>query len=261
MTEVVVEEEPELKTRNASEQKVQKQYQTNQQPQAKMAYTYPKERAFRFPMIPDESSGGTKPQASDVRPVRRNEQPQPPRQRRENQQTRSNQQPVKPKSSEGTTASYRPREPQRPRPEPKEDKKPFQPSEVPSPVYGFRKRKEEAANIVTLGSMQERADWKKIAATSSESTAVKGHSGDRTEDAVMKAAIQQQEADSAAAQESETSHSEPAGEMAAAARAGHTEPAEMLDRAEQLEEAVDAIEETVPGHEDKHHPLLMDKTK
>lgn len=255
MTEVVVEEEPELKTRNASEQKVQKQYQTNQQPQAKMAYTYPKERAFRFPMIPDESSGGTKPQASDVRPVRRNEQPQPPRQRRENQQ------PVKPKSSEGTTASYRPREPQRPRPEPKEDKKPFQPSEVPSPVYGFRKRKEEAADIVTLGSIQERADWKKIAATSSESTAVKGHSGDRTEDAVMKAAIQQQEADSAAAQESETSHSEPAGEMAAAARAGHTEPAEMLDRAEQLEEAVDAIEETVPGHEDKHHPLADGQDK
>ncbi|SDD69775.1 DNA segregation ATPase FtsK/SpoIIIE, S-DNA-T family [Terribacillus halophilus] len=174
MTEVVVEEEPELKSRNASEKNVQKQYQNNQQPQAKMAYTYPKERAFRFPMIPDES-GSEKPPAPDVRPVRRQAQVQPESQPhvtpREKRQTSPNQR-EKTRSMERSPSQNQPRQPQRPRPAPKEDKKPFQPSEVPSPVYGFRKRKEEeaAVNTVTLESIQERADWKKIAATVSDKT-------------------------------------------------------------------------------------------
>lgn len=160
MTEVVVEEEPELKSRNASEQKVQKQYQTNQQPQAKMAYTYPKERAFRFPMIPDES-GNTKPPASNVRPVRHRAQSDTkiPEKR---QQPR---QPEKPKVQERPTNVNWQRQAENKNLELKEEKKPFQPTEVPSPVYGFRKRKEEVADIVTLASIQDRADWKRIAAS------------------------------------------------------------------------------------------------
>ncbi|MFP7493280.1 DNA translocase FtsK [Terribacillus saccharophilus] len=169
MTEVVVDEEPELKSRNASEQNGQKQYQSNQQPQAKMAYTYPKERAFRFPMIPDESENG-KPAVTNLRPVRRSEQPQTQRQRRDSQQqARPDQKAEKHKASEGAPASYRQRQThQRPRPEPKDDKKPFQPTEVPSPVYGFRKRKEDAEDVVTLASIKERSDWKRIAAQASE---------------------------------------------------------------------------------------------
>ncbi|SEM42762.1 DNA translocase FtsK [Terribacillus saccharophilus] len=159
MTEVVVEEEPELKSRNASEQKVQKQYQTNQQPQAKMAYTYPKERAFRFPMIPDESRS-TKPPASNVRPVRHRAQPDT--KIPENRQPR---QPEKPKVQERPSSVNWQRQPERKEPETKIEKKPFQPTEVPSPVYGFRKRKEEVADIVTLASIQDRADWKRIAAS------------------------------------------------------------------------------------------------
>ncbi|WP_366247416.1 DNA translocase FtsK [Terribacillus aidingensis] len=158
MTEVVVEEEPELKSRNASEQKVQKQYQTNQQPQAKMAYTYPKERAFRFPMIPDES-GSAKPPASNVRPVRR---AQPDTKIPEKRLPR---QPEKPKMQERPSSVNWQRKPEIKNPVPKEEKKPFQPTEVPSPVYGFRKRKEEVADIVTLASIQDRADWKRIAAS------------------------------------------------------------------------------------------------
>ncbi|MFP7478132.1 DNA translocase FtsK [Terribacillus saccharophilus] len=160
MTEVVVEEEPELKSRNASEQKVQKQYQTNQQPQAKMAYTYPKERAFRFPMIPDES-GSTKPPASNVRPVRHRAQSDP-KFTEKRQQPR---QPEKPKMQERPASVNWQSQPERKKTEPKEEKRPFQPTEVPSPVYGFRKRKEEVADIVTLASIQDRADWKRIAAS------------------------------------------------------------------------------------------------
>ncbi|MEC0284489.1 DNA translocase FtsK [Terribacillus saccharophilus] len=159
MTEVVVEEEPELKSRNASEQKVQKQYQTNQQPQAKMAYTYPKERAFRFPMIPDESRN-TKPPASNVRPVRHRAQ-----QDSKIPEKRQPRQPEKPKVQERPSSANWQRQPERKEPEPKIEKKPFQPTEVPSPVYGFRKRKEEVADIVTLASIQDRADWKRIAAS------------------------------------------------------------------------------------------------
>ncbi|WP_257000905.1 DNA translocase FtsK [Terribacillus saccharophilus] len=166
MTEVVVEEEPELKSRNASEQKVQKQYQTNQQPQAKMAYTYPKERAFRFPMIPDES-GSTKPPASNVRPVRHRAQPDPDTKIPEKRQPR---QPEKPKVQERPSSVNWQRQPERKDPEPKAEKKPFQPTEVPSPVYGFRKRKEEVADIVTLASIQDRADWKRIAASATTVT-------------------------------------------------------------------------------------------
>lgn len=164
MTEVVVEEEPELKSRNASEQKVQKQYQTNQQPQAKMAYTYPKERAFRFPMIPDES-GSTKPPASNVRPVRHRAQPDT-----KVPEKRQPRQPEKPKVQERPSSVSRQRKPERKDPEPKAEKKPFQPTEVPSPVYGFRKRKEEVADIVTLASIQDRADWKRIAASATTIT-------------------------------------------------------------------------------------------
>ncbi|WP_255248256.1 DNA translocase FtsK [Terribacillus saccharophilus] len=164
MTEVVVEEEPELKSRNASEQKVQKQYQTNQQPQAKMAYTYPKERAFRFPMIPDES-GSTKPPASNVRPVRHRTQPDT-----KVPEKRQPRQPEKPKVQERPSSVSRQRKPERKDPEPKAEKKPFQPTEVPSPVYGFRKRKEEVADIVTLASIQDRADWKRIAASATTIT-------------------------------------------------------------------------------------------
>ncbi|MFB1099367.1 DNA translocase FtsK [Terribacillus sp. JSM ZJ617] len=159
MTEVVVEEEPELKSRNASEQKVQKQYQTNQQPQAKMAYTYPKERAFRFPMIPDES-GSAKPPASNVRPVRHRAQPDT-----KIPEKRQPRQPEKPKMQERPSSANWQRHPEIKNPVPKEEKKPFQPTEVPSPVYGFRKRKEEVADIVTLASIQDRADWKRIAAS------------------------------------------------------------------------------------------------
>lgn len=159
MTEVVVEEEPELKSRNASEQKVQKQYQTNQQPQAKMAYTYPKERAFRFPMIPDES-GSAKPPASNVRPVRHRAQPDT-----KIPEKRQPRQPEKTKMQERPSSVNWQRQPEIKNPVPKEEKKPFQPTEVPSPVYGFRKRREEVADIVTLASIQDRADWKRIAAS------------------------------------------------------------------------------------------------
>lgn len=164
MTEVVVEEEPELKSRNASEQKVQKQYQTNQQPQAKMAYTYPKERAFRFPMIPDDS-GNTKPPAPNVRPVRQRAQPDT-----KTPEKRQPRQPEKPKVQKQPTSVNWQRQPERKDPEPKGEKKPFQPTEVPSPVYGFRKRKEEVADIVTLASIQDRADWKRIAASATTVT-------------------------------------------------------------------------------------------
>ncbi|SNZ18122.1 DNA translocase FtsK [Terribacillus aidingensis] len=164
ITEVVVEEEPELKPRNASEHNVQNQYHANQQPQAKMAYTYPKERAFRFPMIPDEvNSSSPKTPERPVRSV-----PAQERQRSTMDNRQKQQQQKKsdyPKRSSNPNRQWQ-TQTQRPKMvEPKEDKKPFQPSEVPSPVYGFRKRKEEAEEVVTMASIQDRADWKKIAAT------------------------------------------------------------------------------------------------
>jgi DNA segregation ATPase FtsK/SpoIIIE, S-DNA-T family len=163
ITEVVVEEEPELKPRNASELKVQNQYHANQQPQAKMAYTYPKERAFRFPMIPDEvNSSSPKTPERPVRSVPAQERQKSPEENHQKQQKKKSDYP------ERFANPTRQRQTQTQRPkmvEPKEDKKPFQPSDVPSPVYGFRKRKEEPEEVVTMASIQDRADWKKIAAT------------------------------------------------------------------------------------------------
>ncbi|WP_256855897.1 DNA translocase FtsK [Terribacillus halophilus] len=166
ITEVVVEEEPELKQRNASEHNVQNQYHANQQPQAKMAYTYPKERAFRFPMIPDEvNSSSPKTPARPVRSVPAQDRPRSTMEDRQKQQAQQKRSDYPERPSNQTR--QRQTQTQRPKPvEPKEDKKPFQPSEVPSPVYGFRKRKEEAEEIVTMASIQDRADWKRIAAES-----------------------------------------------------------------------------------------------
>ncbi|MFS0562950.1 hypothetical protein AB1K91_19720, partial [Terribacillus sp. 179-K 1B1 HS] len=248
MTEVVVEEEPELKSRNASEKNVQKQYQNNQQPQAKMAYTYPKERAFRFPMIPDES-GSEKPPAPNVRSVRRQAQVQPetrpqatPRKKR---QTSPNQ-TEKTRSMERSPSQNQPRQTQRPRPEPKADKKPFQPTEVPSPVYGFRKRKEEAAeDIVTLESIQERADWKKLAATVSDK-AQQEHVNLEISAAENIARQPETEVIKESADMLGNSHSVPTKEMDTGKAAYTAEPAEEQDSVSSQPEAVH-MEQTTPA--------------
>jgi len=85
---------------------------------AKMTYQYPKERSFRFPVIPDERE--TEGKEDEVQVRRPEERKQRPPLLHTN---RRQSEPVK-----NTRKIY------------KKDDKPFVPTEVPSPVYGLQKR-------------------------------------------------------------------------------------------------------------------------
>lgn len=85
---------------------------------AKMTYQYPKQRNYRFPVIPDEPPG--KRTGLDTRPTSDEKSRIQPRDRRRRERN----------------LDYKERKVY------KKDKKPFVPTEVPSPIYGFQKREE-----------------------------------------------------------------------------------------------------------------------
>lgn len=85
---------------------------------AKMMYQYPKQRNYRFPVIPDEPPG--KRTGLDTRPTSDEKSRIQPRDRRRRERN----------------LDYKERKVY------KKDKKPFVPTEVPSPIYGFQKREE-----------------------------------------------------------------------------------------------------------------------
>ncbi|GAB4074957.1 DNA translocase SftA [Barrientosiimonas marina] len=89
----------------------------NQDIQTRMTYQYPKEKPFRFPVIPDEKNGNDQ---SDT----------PAFQRRQHQAAPEDEQPVKQEEEEN--------EPVRKKIEPEYDE-PFKPSDVPSPIHGFQR--------------------------------------------------------------------------------------------------------------------------
>ncbi|QKY69725.1 DNA translocase FtsK [Lentibacillus sp. CBA3610] len=93
----------------------------NQDIHTRMTYQYPAEKSFRFPVIPDQ-------------PKQREQADIPAYQRKTNRERKQPESDPKQES----------------RPEPKiykpETKKPFEPTDVPSPIYGFQKQKEGKTN-------------------------------------------------------------------------------------------------------------------
>ncbi|WP_232305956.1 DNA translocase FtsK [Pontibacillus litoralis] len=92
-------------------------HQSNEDIQMKMYYEYPKERSFRFPVIPDHTSEASKNNKSRNQETKQARVKHvPTNQQHESTKTRNNEEYVYKKGG------------------------PFTPTDVPSPIYGFGKR-------------------------------------------------------------------------------------------------------------------------
>ncbi|GAB3065494.1 DNA translocase FtsK [Virgibacillus ainsalahensis] len=130
----------------------------NQSPEAKMIYKYPEKAPFRFPVIPDEEKAKDRPGKENIQ---KNEQRNEQRNQQRNEQIKQlnhqqNHQQRKPEKSRNKI--------EKPVQERKVYKKntdiPFQPTEVPSPIYGYQKHKEdkETDNVPAYKRKQEKED-------------------------------------------------------------------------------------------------------
>lgn len=100
--------------------------QDNREVQSKVMYHYPKRSSFRFPVIPDEPHEKETPE-------------EPAYKRRETRQTiKNNQESIR--QADQQTINY---PHQTDRIVKKKTNAPFRPSEVPSPIYGYQKRKKD----------------------------------------------------------------------------------------------------------------------
>ncbi|WP_343271722.1 DNA translocase FtsK [Lentibacillus songyuanensis] len=137
-TEVIEEEEVERKPRD-----INSLHDPNVH--TKVAYKYPNRNSFRFPVIPDDpQKNQDMEKPAFERQYKDRKRPAFERQNRNNNRPaferrhKENEKPVKPIQHESVS---------KPNPEKQKpvNKKPFRPSEVPSPIYGFHNRKQEQA--------------------------------------------------------------------------------------------------------------------
>jgi S-DNA-T family DNA segregation ATPase FtsK/SpoIIIE len=100
--------------------------QEQQKVKAKVAYQYPKQKAFRFPVIPDE-------------PVKRQQADDTPAYLRRNREKYedANHDPLRFRNQEVTSRKIHK----------DENAPPFKVTEVPSPIYGFQKRQNEIEQV------------------------------------------------------------------------------------------------------------------
>ncbi len=116
--EVEVEEVVEIKANHSLQNK------ENKQVEARMMYQYPERNSFRFPVIPDEQ---TKKPANRP-PKRQNDREKPEIKKQEKKRPeRMYEEPIR-----QDRKVYK-----------KDPDVPFQPTDVPSPIYGFQKRQQE----------------------------------------------------------------------------------------------------------------------
>ncbi|WP_240507975.1 DNA translocase FtsK [Virgibacillus indicus] len=153
--EVEIDEEVELEIDES------RKIKQNQNVHAKMTYKYPENKSFRFPVIPD-----VKEEDAKVRPSAQ----------RKRTHTAMNEKPAYQRKSE--SGKNRRTEPQQPnrissKVYKKESSIPFQPTEVPSPIYGFqpRKKDKEIKEIEEVPAFQRKREKEEKQETQNELSA------------------------------------------------------------------------------------------
>lgn len=105
--------------------------------QPKMSYQYPEKRSFRFPMIPDETRQASISNKEELPAYTRRQERKGPA--RPDKQRRVSQEP--------TRKVYK-----------SSDAPPFQASDVPSPIYGFNKRKDRVEDVPAFQRKEEKRE-------------------------------------------------------------------------------------------------------
>lgn len=134
-------EDSNLNARNvlSSTPSLEGQNRTNPKAEARVAYQYPKGN-FRFPIIPDEklSNREERPRRTARTYIQKN-----------------------PKEEVASSSSKRPKyqtKPKEKKDEPEKTKRPFHPTAIPSPVYGFQSRDERIMNRQQLNVEKEKSE-------------------------------------------------------------------------------------------------------
>ena len=110
----------------SGKREVDQQPRKNKPIQAKMVYQYPKQKNFHFPVIPDEKPKEN--QSIDIPAYKRRNMDKKP-----NKSEQQTEQPTNKVSNQNKDRKiYK-----------KDESRPFKPSRVPSPIYGFQERKKE----------------------------------------------------------------------------------------------------------------------
>lgn len=148
---------------------IEKQERRHQDPHARMMYQYPESKSFRFPVIPDEPVRKVMEKddlpaykKKQQRMVHRQDDTPPAYTRRNADRAKRNEihaterisridRDIKPVRGESIGPSDR-------KVYKKNPEIPFQPTEVPSPIYGFQKRQKEVENIPAFVRKENRKE-------------------------------------------------------------------------------------------------------
>lgn len=120
--------------------------------ETKVMYQYPEKRDFRFPVIPDRVEQKKSVEPVDIPAYKRRNKDEFKHEQREHEKWKTEQRKSEP--------SYQRKEPVSYAEKPKEKKVPFSVTEIPSPIHGFQKQKQEKEvdNVPAYVRKQETED-------------------------------------------------------------------------------------------------------
>jgi S-DNA-T family DNA segregation ATPase FtsK/SpoIIIE len=161
-----------------ADKQINKQH-TYQHVQSKVKYQYPNKNAFRFPVIPDVPEKPERLERSERPENIRTEKiaEETPAYTRRQVEQEKQQERRRENSSEKPAESHfrKSYEPDK-KPVRKESNKPFKPTEVPSPIYGFRNRKQQQIeDVPAFMRKEETAVQQEAAVTREENSLPEAH--------------------------------------------------------------------------------------